>query len=384
MSRLLGGLSAAQFLSEYWQQRPLLIEQAWPGAGGWLQAEDLIELAGEEGIEARLILEQGATPWELRHGPFPAALFKKLPASHWTLLVQAVDHYDLQLAELLEELRFLPSWRIDDIMISYAPPYGSVGPHDDRYDVFLLQLHGHRRWQVGPIVDADHPRLPHPRLRLLQNMPVDFEATLAPGDLLYLPPGAAHHGIAEDDCLTLSIGFRAPNLAHLLEHIVDAVLESQPGPVLYSDARRQPSPHPGQLGKSDIDSLRRQVLALLDDKQRWQEVLARTLSEAKYEDYLPQGESYEPEALRAYLQNGGQLLRDPASRFIYTEDEEQHIQAWVNGELRPDADPELFVRIADCRQLRCPAGDGLTTEQLAFLCAWIEEGLLLPGDEEEA
>ncbi len=377
MSRLLGGMSPQRFLAEYWQKKPLLIEAAWPQVADSLGSEDLQELAGEDGIEARLILEHGATPWELRHGPFDAAVFAALPASHWTLLVQAVDHYDLQWRSLLDELSFLPNWRIDDIMISYAPEDGSVGPHDDRYDVFLLQLHGHRHWRIGPVVSATHPRLAHPRLRLLQDMPVEFEATLAPGDLLYLPPGVAHHGVASDACLTLSIGFRAPTLAHLLERIVDASLEADPGLRLFQDGQRQPCTHPGALATEDIEALRRQVLALLEDDERWRQVLGASLSEAKYEDYQPHGEVISRRALRAHLQGGGALLRDPASRFIYTESTSGQTLAWVNGEARTDMPMHLLTRIADARRLTSRDLPPLQASEEAALCAWIEEGLLL-------
>jgi 50S ribosomal protein L16 3-hydroxylase len=155
----LGGLTATEFLRDYWQKKPLLVRNAFPELAWRLSPEDMMELAEEDSVEARIVLEQGKTPWELRQGPFTAKQFKQLPKSHWTLLVQAVDHYLPELADYLEHFSFVPNWRIDDIMVSYAVEGGSVGPHYDQYDVFLIQGIGQRRWQLGQSCDDASPGL---------------------------------------------------------------------------------------------------------------------------------------------------------------------------------------------------------------------------------
>jgi len=195
--QLLGGLTPERFLAEYWQKRPLLVRQAIPGFKSPLSADELAGLACEPEVESRLILEKGGSrPWQLEHGPFEEERFATLPESHWTLLVQRVNHWVPAVADLLDHFAFLPSWRLDDIMISYAADQGSVGPHTDQYDVFLLQGAGRRRWQIDASVTDESPLLDHPDLRILAQFHATDEWVLEPGDLLYLPPGLAHYGVA--------------------------------------------------------------------------------------------------------------------------------------------------------------------------------------------
>lgn len=160
--QLLGGLTAREFLRDYWQKKPLLVRQAIPDFESPISPDELAGLALEEEVESRLVIEHGERPWELQRGPFNEDTFQDLPERDWTLLVQAVDQFVPEVAELLEDFKFLPKWRIDDLMISFAAPGGGVGPHFDNYDVFLLQAHGHRRWQIGQMCDADSPLLPTP------------------------------------------------------------------------------------------------------------------------------------------------------------------------------------------------------------------------------
>jgi len=166
----LGGLTADEFLRDYWQKKPLLVRNAFPNLAALVGKEDLMELAQEDSIEARIVLEQdGNKKWALRKGPFTVKQYKQLPKTHWTLLVQAVDHYFPELAVYWQNFSFIPSWRTDDIMISYAPQGGSVGKHFDQYDVFLVQGGGQRRWQLGEFCDKDSPLVPNTPLRILAN-----------------------------------------------------------------------------------------------------------------------------------------------------------------------------------------------------------------------
>src|SRR5690554_6799721 len=191
MQSLLGELSIAEFLQDYWQKKPLLIRNAWPGFKPLLSAEELAGLSLEEVIESRLVQEHGETPWQVRSGPFTESDYQALPDSHWTLLVQAVDQWIPEAADLLEHFRFIPSWRIDDLMISYAVNGGSVGPHYDQYDVFLLQAEGQREWRIGQMCSEQSAIVKGPKIRLLEQFDQTDSFVLNPGDMLYLPPKLA-------------------------------------------------------------------------------------------------------------------------------------------------------------------------------------------------
>lgn len=230
------GLSQQQFLDEYWQKKPLVIRQAFPMPVSDLSPDDLAAFAGEAEVESRLIEEFGEKPWQLRHGPFDEDDFAALPDTHWTLLVQDMDKYYPQLQNLLEAFKFLSDWRRDDVMISYAPEGGSVGAHTDSYDVFLLQAQGTRHWHVSdqPLIDAVFRE--DTDLRILQRFSADHEWELLPGDMLYLPPHFAHHGVALNSCLTFSIGFRAPSQLQLFDAFSHTLLEQDIAEKRYADA----------------------------------------------------------------------------------------------------------------------------------------------------
>jgi len=377
----LGGLRASEFLRDYWQKKPLLVRGAFPGLGGLLEPGELLELAETDDIESRLIIEAGKEPWELRHGPFHETTWRKLPKTGWTALVQAVDHYLPPLADLLDHFAFIPEWRIDDVMVSYAVPGGSVGAHYDQYDVFLIQGPGERRWQLGDPCDESTPRVPHARLKLIADMPVRFDEVLGPGDLLYVPPGLAHHGVAQSECLTYSVGFRAPALSHVLEHLVDASLEGSGHP-LFSDAGRLPATAPLTLDATDLAALRRQALALLGDDDLLLRALAPQLSEAKYPDYEPQGEDCTRDDLAAALADGLDLLRDPASRWLWLP---ASGTLWRNGEIVdvPAEARAWLPRLLRGRRLPGQVLADAPTALLDWLAGEISAGFWLPVDPED-
>ena len=195
MSAPLGELSPAEFLDQYWQKKPCLIRQAIPGFEQLLDGDDLAGLACEEMSDARLVKgTMEAADWSVEHGPFDEDAFSALPPENWTLLVQDVEKHYAPLQELMQQFQFIPSWRLDDLMISYAVPGGSVGPHTDQYDVFLLQATGRRRWQIASSFDAG--LLEDCPLNVLEQFSPEQEWVLEPGDMLYLPPNIAHHGVA--------------------------------------------------------------------------------------------------------------------------------------------------------------------------------------------
>ncbi|WP_043513533.1 ribosomal protein uL16 3-hydroxylase [Halomonas sp. BC04] len=322
---LLGGLSAAEFLRDYWQRRPLLIRGAFPDIECPLEPDELAGLACEEGVEARLVEEHGADgPWQVSHGPFDETTFSRLPERNWTLLVQAVDHFVPEVAELLEHFDFLPRWRLDDIMISYAPPGGSVGPHVDQYDVFLLQGSGQRRWQLGGKVTDDAPILDGIDLRILERFSVEAGADwmLEPGDMLYLPPAWAHHGVSEsDDCMTLSVGFRAPSADEAVTSFADYLGEQLPASLRYSDAGMSPPVDPTELDDAAVARMRALILDTLDDPAQLAQWFGRVMTQPKYVDQLvPNEEPTQVEELVAALQEGEELVRSPGSRFAWRKD----------------------------------------------------------------
>ncbi len=256
------------FFSRYWQRKPLVLRQALPGFRSPLSADELAGLACMPEVEARIVLEKdGAVPWVVRHGPFEESSFAKLPESHWTLLVQAVDHWDNGVAALRRSFRPIPNWRIDDVMVSYAADGGSVGPHFDHYDVFLLQGLGRRRWLLGGPVGTDPALVPDLELRLLSDFETQKEYVLDPGDALYLPPGYAHWGIAEGECLTYSIGFRAPGTSELIDDFAARVAEQLPEYERYEDPEdlEDVATHPGEITEAVITRLRNIVLDRLSE-----------------------------------------------------------------------------------------------------------------------
>lgn len=230
----LGGLTPAQFLDRHWQKEPLFVRQAVPSYTSPLAPEELAGLACEPEVESRIVTFDGQT-WHLENGPFAPASFPKRGKKNWTLLVQDLDEHVPQVGELLSHLDFLPTWRVDDIMASFAVPGGSVGPHYDEYDVFLLQVSGKRRWQITTRYSRDDLRTDS-SLRLLQHLEPEQEWVAEPGDLLYLPPHVAHFGVAETNCVTFSLGCRAPSHADLAAQMAGLLLSQLDEAKRYTDA----------------------------------------------------------------------------------------------------------------------------------------------------
>ncbi|MDI5933927.1 cupin domain-containing protein [Halomonas kalidii] len=335
--QLLGGLTATEFLRDFWQRKPLLIRGAFADFECPLAPDELAGLACEEGVEARLVEEHGADgPWQVRHGPFDERTFAKLPERDWTLLVQAVDHYVPEVGELLEHFDFLPRWRLDDIMISYAPPGGSVGRHVDQYDVFLLQGSGTRRWQLGGRVADDAPIIAGIDLRILERFEVEDgdDWVLEPGDMLYLPPAWAHHGVSQsDDCMTLSVGFRAPSADEAVTSYADYVGEGLPASRRYADAGMAPPADPAELDDAAVARMRALILATLDDPAQMAQWFGRVMTQPKYVDQLvPTEAPTDVEALVAALQEGEELLRSPGSRFAWRALDDDRATLFADGD----------------------------------------------------
>lgn len=330
--QVLGGITAEQFLNEYWQKKPLLVRNAMPEIINILEPDDVKELALEETVSARLIKQKDKDPnqWSVKSSPLIKGDFQKLPKL-WTLLVQAVDHYSFDLAELWKKFPFIPQWRRDDIMVSYAPKGGSVGQHFDFYDVFLVQGYGHRRWQLGQMCDENTAFVTGQPLKLLPEMDVHFDEVLAPGDLLYVPPGLSHYGVAEDDCLTFSFGFRMPNVATMMDRVSDRFADNAllKNPVI--DIMRDQVCQIGEMTSNELAYLKAKVLDQLQHSSDFEHALVALMSEPKYPDNIPEPDEIEADDLREILSTGYELCLEPASRLLYTQQDDQ-LLFWANGE----------------------------------------------------
>lgn len=329
---VLGGITAEQFLTEYWQKKPLLVRNALPEIKNLLEPADVMELALDENINARLIKQKDKDPnhWSVKSSPLMKADFQKMPKL-WTLLIQAVDHYSFDLAELWKKFPFIPQWRRDDIMVSYAPKGGSVGKHFDFYDVFLVQGHGHRRWQLGQMCDADSEIVAGQPLKLLPEIQIHFDEILAPGDLLYVPPGLAHYGVAEDDCLTYSFGFRMPNVAEMMDRVSDKFAVDQLLKNPLTDILREKVTSVGQISQTELEYLKTKLLAQLQNPNVLEDALMSLMSESKYPENIPEAEAIGSGDLEQALDQGYSLMLEPASRLLYTEVESK-LLFWANGE----------------------------------------------------
>jgi 50S ribosomal protein L16 3-hydroxylase len=319
------GMSPDVFLRDYWHKRPLLMRNAFPGFESPLQPEDLAGLACEEGALSRIVMHDRANDrWTLRQGPFEEDEFPGMPHQDWTLLVQDMDKWDADVGALLEHFAFLPRWRIDDVMISFAAPGGSVGPHTDHYDVFLLQAQGHRRWQIDASLAMGRPApsqefRPDVELKLLREFTPTHDWVLGPGDMLYLPPSVPHNGVAEDACLTFSVGMRAPAAAELLGDFVDTLAADADEALRYADPDLAPAADPAEI---DALAMNRAVEALnllrMNDPDRLGDWFGRFMT-----IYRAAGEVHPGEDNRSRieiewdLRQGASLHRHPWSRMAW-------------------------------------------------------------------
>lgn len=327
------GFDTTAFLRDTWQQRPLLIRNPWERWRNPLSPDELAGLACEDGVEARLI-EQDRDALQAEDGPFPEERFGKLGKRPFALLVQAVDHHVPEVADLLEAFRFIPSWRIDDVMVSCASDGGGVGAHFDHYDVFLIQGEGRRRWQVGARCDDTTPLLPHDDLRLLADFQPTEEWILEPGDILYVPPRFPHNGVAlGDDCMTYSIGFRAPARADLLSAWCDELLAEMDDDDRYEDPGLAVQDNPGEISPAAIARLHDLVTERLSDRAAFARWFGGYNSTPKYPEMDWQPEvPVRVEDVRADIAEVLPLLRNPASRFSFIREGGDAVLLFVDGE----------------------------------------------------
>lgn len=311
------GLDVQCFLFEYWQKKPVFLPRALAAFSSPLDPDELAGLACDPDIESRIVMENSDPPWSLENGPFDPERITRLPQTGWSLLVQDVDKHLPETGRLRDAFRFLPDWRFDDLMVSFAPPGGSVGPHVDAYDVFLVQGLGRRRWQVDPLPRSNR-RIPGTSLDLLADFHAIHEWIAEPGDVLYVPPGAAHHGVALDDCITWSVGFRSPLAADVISALADTPAARA---VRYSDPDIVPEETAdGLIDDRAVARFRRLVEdAVLYEPGCLRETLGRLLTEPKswLHPPAPDAPVREP-AVRAHLAAGGGISKHPMSLMART------------------------------------------------------------------
>ncbi len=323
----LQGFDSDVFVREYWQRKPCLLRRVLPGFESPVSPEELAGLACEDEVHARLVIEKdGAGPWQLRYGPFTEEDFLELPESHYSLLVSECEKWLPELEGLLDQFAFIPDWRIDDLMLSYAPRHGSVGPHVDEYDVFLLQALGTRRWLYQDSRHETAQLIPGLDLAILSDFEPDQDVVLNPGDMLYLPPGIAHHGIALERCMTYSIGFRAPDALATLESFALEVERLDVNPPRYRDPGLELERHRAELTDGEIERFRQLALGLLDQSDDlWRDAVGKMLSDSA----IGEDEESEQPVFVSDLLAGG-WVRHPETRLLFHESEEK-IQLYYNG-----------------------------------------------------
>ena len=360
---LLGGLSAAQFMRSHWQKKPLLVRQAIPGFVPPVARAALFDLAAQDGVESRLVQNIDGV-WKLQSGPMGRRSLPPLKHPHWTLLVQGVDLHSDPVHALMQQFRFVPDARLDDVMISYASDGGGVGPHFDSYDVFLLQAHGKRRWRIGRQKDLTlRDDLP---LKILAQFEPEEEHVLEPGDMLYLPPGWAHDGIAEGECMTYSVGFRVPERADLAQELLirlgDEDDEGCAKPVLYRDGKQPAVEQPAEIPATLHAFAREALERALAEPHALERALGEYLTEPKANVW------FEPGDARAMME---QVVLDRRTRMMY---DAEHI--FINGESyrAAGADAKLMRQLADLRVLSPQALARASDGALELLSVWCADG----------
>lgn len=341
-------LDAAAFMRAHWQRRPLLVRKAFAPFEDPLAPREVLALAAADEAQSRLV-QRRAGAWTLEHGPIAAARFKQLPRRDWTVLVQDANHFSRRADALLACFDFIPHARIDDVMVSYAVPGGGVGPHVDSYDVFLVQGHGRRRWRIsGQFDPAFVPGLP---LRILRDFRPEEEWVLEPGDMLYLPPGVAHDGVAETECLTWSIGFRAPTDAELVSGFLDFLHDALAPEGQYGDPGSAPAAHPGEIPERLVEHAGRVLSRIRWTPAQVREFAGRFLSEPKAHVHFTPPSRPIPRGAFARKAARAGIALDPRSRLAFS-----GTMFFLNGEtVAVAAAARAWMRrLADERRLEGP------------------------------
>ena len=365
---LLGGISPETFMRRYWEKKPLLIRGAIPGFKPLLERAELIDLAAQDDVESRLVVSAQADKkgqWRLQHGPFSRKDLPPFKQAGWTVLLQGVDLHDERVHQLMNQFRFVPDARLDDLMISYATDAGGVGPHYDSYDVFLLQAHGRRRWRIGR--QKDLSLVPDMPVKILANFVPEQEFVLEPGDMLYLPPQWAHDGIAEGECMTYSIGFRSPVKGEIARELLQCLAEQAEGDVgsaIYKDPEQPAVSSPGELPAGLLKFAQDALTAALKDPLALQRSLGEIMTEPKAHVWFHGNQD---------LEEGVGVRLDKRTRMMY---DAKHV--FINGESfrAAGSDARRMRKLADERELTASEVAKLSAPARELLTQWGEDGWL--------
>ncbi len=368
LDTLLGGLTPRQFLEEYWQKKPLLVRQAIPGFGDLIGRDGLLGLACQDDAESRLV-RQSAGRWHVEYGPQSPEALARLPKRNWTVLVQGVNQMVPEADALMRAFDFIPYARLDDLMVSFAPTGGGVGPHFDSYDVFLIQGLGRRRWEIG--AQQDKTLVPDAPLRILSHFQPEQTWDLDPGDMLYLPPQYAHNGVALTDCMTWSVGFRAYPARDIVTQFLNHLQDTLDVEGAYADPHLKPTEQPGKIPADMIRQFRKMLRAIRWNKRDVEEFVGRYLSEPKSNVIFDPPER--PPSLRRFMTLAAQrgLILDRRSSLLYRKS-----VFYMNGE-HAEVAPEHIATLrllADKRAL--PPGFPCDETLLMLLYEWLCAGYM--------
>ena len=363
---LLGGLTPQQFLRDYWHKKPLLIRQAIPYFKPVLSRDQLLSLARNDDVESRLISHFGKR-WQIKHGPL--AELPAITKKGWTMLVQGINLHDAQADALMQQFRFIPDARLDDLMISYATDGGGVGPHFDSYDVFLLQTHGQRRWRIGSQKDLtlveDMP------LKILKHFQPEQEFVLEPGDMLYLPPHYAHDGIAIGECMTYSIGFRAPSYQELGEGFLQFMTETINLPGRYADPDLTVSKHPAEISGTMLARVASEIAKIHFSEEDITIFLGEYLSEPKPSVFFSPPIRAMSAVRFAQVAAKRGIILSRKTRMLYRG---RHL--FINGEsfVLNRSDKTSIASLANSRRLDGTSIAAVSADVLETLHIWYQDG----------
>lgn len=385
MNSPFGDISVETFLNEYWQKKPLLIRNAFPDFEPPVSADELAGMALEEEVESRLIVQSAdGSDWQLQHGPLSEETFAELPDTHWTLLVQAVDHWIPEAAELVEQFRFAPNWRLDDLMVSYAADGGGVGPHYDNYDVFLIQASGTRCWEVGGLYDENSPRRNDVPVMILPEWEAEERYELQPGDMLYLPPRVGHNGYAiGDDCMTYSVGFRAPSHHELVSNFANYLGDLTTAEDRYADPDLKPQHNPGEITDAALMRVQKLLHEYIDNPALLSHWFGQYMTEPKYPDLAGQNENdLSEEEIQLYIEQGIPLARTEGARFAFYRGTEELI-LFVDGKGCACTEDQALLAEQLCADIY-HTDIAITTDNLLLLKALLQQGSLYFLEDEES
>ena len=378
---MIHNINIDDFLLHYWQKKPLLIRSAFPHYQSPISAEELAGLACEDFVESRIISEQKNTPkWVLENGPFLEERFSKLPKSHWTLLIQGLNKIFPELDDLLQQFNFIPSWRVDDLMASYASPEGSVGPHIDQYDVFLLQASGRRKWMISETAVSMNNFEENSALKIIKNFTAESEWILEAGDMLYLPPNIAHYGIGMEDCMTFSIGFRAPSHAELLSSYIDEHITTLTDDLRYQDTELRQTNNPGEISSAAINNIQQLLLSHFNDTSKIADWFGGFITDYLDDEVELIERNLTTDEFLVEIKNNYNLRRPATVRANYIKNKDNTISLYLNGTKQNIQKDESDITMLFCNQTTYtyltlkPYMDNKIA--LAFLCKLYNSGFI--------